>query len=571
MLAGTAVESFSKLADSIYFWRHAQSTTSTLQRRRLAATNENNAAVSRHPAELFVAQFASSTLTWSEQGVRVTQLADLYSSTDDVARTTLRLSLYKPSSSSHKAAARSVHDVNVMESRTESSSQGNVSFFLHWRLPSWTIEEGVKVRINGQLHSVSEYIGDVPSAMPESSGFGQSAAIKPASLDRSRLKAPWLFPQQHHYHPPFGKGARWVTMGPEWQDGDEIAIEMPMKVRVEELNDARQEARSLKALVMGPFQMAGLTDGPRGIDVDPGHVSDAISLPDTSHLVSLAVGKQKSHDFGQPHELSNVLLRTGKNEKNVEMVTKEALKSRGDDMAATWHVSLQRLACDSLPGTDTWNDDGALHRSTPLNKIFDNNRFTAAQLHNALCARGGAEVASHKAIEEDAVYTISFENMLRPGAYLCWIGTSGELASDDPATLGVGICNDEQDHGHDKDDVAAVSRVFVVKSVSGSGGVSVLRSLELGGSYLQEIFERFKAGIEVEMTPLESLMHSGGGEVASPGLKLALVAAAASKGYPPGSRIFAGKREKYVIAPIGQLIDERYTAYFEFTSVAPSA
>ena len=40
--------------------------------------------------------------------------------------------------------------------------------------------------------------------------------------------------------------------------------------------------------------------------------------------------------------------------------------------------------------------------------------------------------------------------------------------------------------------------------------------------------------------------------------------------YPKGARLLSGKTKKYVIAPIGQLIDEKYTAYFDFVPVGPS-
>lgn len=37
--------------------------------------------------------------------------------------------------------------------------------------------------------------------------------------------------------------------------------------------------------------------------------------------------------------------------------------------------------------------------------------------------------------------------------------------------------------------------------------------------------------------------------------------------YPPGAKVLAGrKKHQYIIAPLGELVDESYTAYFNFTS-----
>jgi hypothetical protein len=38
--------------------------------------------------------------------------------------------------------------------------------------------------------------------------------------------------------------------------------------------------------------------------------------------------------------------------------------------------------------------------------------------------------------------------------------------------------------------------------------------------------------------------------------------------YPAGSKVVTGENRRYLIAPLGNLVDERYTSYFEFE--APS-
>ena len=64
---GTSVESFAKLADSIYF--ASNSTTST------TAVRTPSSAASAPPLTLTVAQYIASNLSWSEAGLEVTQNA----------------------------------------------------------------------------------------------------------------------------------------------------------------------------------------------------------------------------------------------------------------------------------------------------------------------------------------------------------------------------------------------------------------------------------------------------------------------------------------------------------------
>ena len=35
--------------------------------------------------------------------------------------------------------------------------------------------------------------------------------------------------------------------------------------------------------------------------------------------------------------------------------------------------------------------------------------------------------------------------------------------------------------------------------------------------------------------------------------------------YPDGSKMLSGQDEKYVLSPLGNIVDEQYTVYFEFT------
>ena len=35
--------------------------------------------------------------------------------------------------------------------------------------------------------------------------------------------------------------------------------------------------------------------------------------------------------------------------------------------------------------------------------------------------------------------------------------------------------------------------------------------------------------------------------------------------YPDGSKMLTGKDEKFVLSPLGNIVEERYTIYFDFT------
>jgi Beta-L-arabinofuranosidase, GH127 len=294
---GTAVESFSKLADSIYFW-YEHPSPSTLN-----STQEEGGDV--YPI-LFVNQFVSSTLRWSlpaasagddkeeeeeERVVVLKQTADLYSNNVATSRVVITISS-SPSSSDNRT-----ND----EASSSSSSSSSANFYLYWRLPSWLNNEDggddstlsainkkekkkLAIRINGKaldtnalprLHK--KHAKTVPNKEKEeklSSSFSRSSLL-PSSLP---LQLPLL---SSSFNPPtFGKDASdYIVIGREWKDGDVLEVDMPMKITTEDLNDYRSEKQNLKAVMMGPFQMAGLTEnGDREIDIEPEDIENAVTL-----------------------------------------------------------------------------------------------------------------------------------------------------------------------------------------------------------------------------------------------------------------------------------------------------
>lgn len=330
---GTAVESFSKLADSIYFWyEHPSPSASPASTSEFESSSYNSSFDSGtgggtggtggdgesttgssntqkenevYPI-LFVNQFVSSTLRWKvkEKDVVIKQTADLYSNKVATSRVVITI----PTS---RNSIRTRTDIN---STNEVVSSAN--FYLYWRLPSWlknekedvnqtsnsTKKEKLVVRINGEILNLSAsprvhgtHAQTVPiereenqqkereEEAPRSLAFSSSAPV-PSTLPPLQLPL-----SSSSFHPPtFGKDSSdYIILGPKWNDGDVLEVDMPMKITVEDLNDSGDEKQNLKAIMMGPFQMAGLTEsGDREIDIDPEYIENAVTMLETNENYS---------------------------------------------------------------------------------------------------------------------------------------------------------------------------------------------------------------------------------------------------------------------------------------------
>ena len=69
-----------------------------------------------------------------------------------------------------------------------------------------------------------------------------------------------------------------------------------------------------------------------------------------------------------------------------------------------------------------------------------------------------------------------------------------------------------------------------------------------------------------EVVPPHTQEPSGGGELVA----LQLVPPAAAQ-YPRGARVVSGSTKQYLLVPIGQVVEEQYTAYFDFVLPAAAA
>lgn len=140
-----------------------------------------------------------------------------------------------------------VDDVLSLDQRLKvkikvSSKEDSGTATLNFRIPSWTSANGLKASLNGS-----------PVSVPNPGSF--------LSITRS------------------------------WSEGDEIALEFPLGIRTEVIQDDRPQFASLQAILYGPYLLVGLSKGDYDIQTGPKKsTSDWITpIPDeyNSHLVSL--------------------------------------------------------------------------------------------------------------------------------------------------------------------------------------------------------------------------------------------------------------------------------------------
>lgn len=124
---------------------------------------------------------------------------------------------------------------------SEDKSSGMAT--LNLRIPSWTSSNGLKASLNGS-----------PLSLPNPGNF--------------------------------------ISITKSWSKGDQIALEFPLTLKTEVIQDDRPEFASLQAILYGPYLLVGLSKGDYDIQTGPiKSPSDWITpIPDdyNSHLVSLS-------------------------------------------------------------------------------------------------------------------------------------------------------------------------------------------------------------------------------------------------------------------------------------------
>lgn len=124
------------------------------------------------------------------------------------------------------------------------------SLTLHLRVPFWTSLNGAKALLNGQALS-----------LPNPGSF--------------------------------------LSIKRKWNPGDQITLELPIKLRIEPIKDDRPKYASVQAILYGPYLLAGLSGGDWDIKAMPNaSLSDWITpIPATykSQLISLSQQTEKSN------------------------------------------------------------------------------------------------------------------------------------------------------------------------------------------------------------------------------------------------------------------------------------
>lgn len=74
--------------------------------------------------------------------------------------------------------------------------------------------------------------------------------------------------------------------------------------------------------------------------------------------------------------------------------------------------------------------------------------------------------------------------------------------------------------------------------------------------------------VRLQMKPLENSVHSQGVVTGIPAnvFDAEWVVESPKGQYPQGSKALNGHDRSYIIAPLGSIVDEKYTAYFDFES-----
>ncbi|EFN58808.1 hypothetical protein CHLNCDRAFT_56904 [Chlorella variabilis] len=440
---GTAVESFSSLAGSIYF-KHMPGTAPS-------ASSSGPTAAEDLP-QLFVNQMVSSSVHWRELGVEGSANGD------------------KP----------------------------QAQFVLNWRVPGWAKGDEVMLRVNGK-----EYL---------ECAQGAAAAAHDAL----------------GFQPPqFGAGARFCSLGSTWSDGDVVEADMPMWVVTEDLNDSRKAMQSLKAIMMGPFVMAGvllcgvaagrwlawgLTHDTRDLVADPASIEKVVSVPDTAGFVSLGVAGASNSTEPQLPAAPFPLLRH----------CNGSLSVGG--------------SCGGWPGSAL---DATFKLVAPLAGCQDGAPAGCASPHARQLLTQPAVAFSDGGLNQEP-QLVSFAAASQPCHYLTIDPSSGKLLLRQQLPAGAAS------------QASAAAQTFLLRPQAG---------MEEGDHMAFTLEPLSQPGTSVRL--VEHGQELGVQGAATDAAIIHLVPPAASS-YPPGARLLHGRNRDYLLVPIGQIMSEHYTAYFNF-------
>jgi len=436
---GTAVESFSKIGDSIYFKEvnnendcQASASSSSSSSSSLAAA----AAVAAVP-KLYINQLVSSRLRW-DGNIGCSSSDDSDRSPTFVSSPNVEINMETDMYSDN--VARAVVNIKSIDHDHNNDAQESMAFDLQWRIPGWTERDAIVIKKNGVMVEGSGVVGICGQTNNSSTTTDDDHHQQHHQQhDTTTIHNSQQRQQQQQY-------AVWCSLGRIWNDGDILEITMPMKITSEPLNEKHiSSPLNLKAVMMGPFLMAGLTvDDDRRLDADPNQLQ--LTVPDTRlGLVSLYCS---------------------------------SLSTQEGVLVVSPSYSSQMSPQPSPPPSSSSEEGGGRKDHIDVRCM---NFHQVAVTSRSLALHG--TFIMHK----DGVY----ESSIYPGKYL----------------------------------------------------------------HVNQKKGRKRGGNEVYYYYLGEEEENIGGLKFGPGLV---------REYPRGTRVIKGTSKSYVVVPIGQIIDENYTAYFKF-------
>ncbi|PSC73151.1 hypothetical protein C2E20_3677 [Micractinium conductrix] len=542
---GTAIESFSKIADSIYFRAMPQPQPSAaaaagpLSRGGGSASGSaaggatDAAAGTRSPAggaglgegplpELWVNQLVSSTVRWRDMRLVLHQEADMYGP-ESAARSRITLDIYPPAAAAEGGGAWKAGGAWAAAGAPLGGEQAR--FILNWRIPSWANTSQVQLKINGE--NVTSCAEQAAAAEQEQEGVG----------------AP----------PRFGSGARFCQLGATWTNGDVVEALMPMRVWAEDLTDARQPLQALKALMMGPLLMAGLTHDMREVTVNASLVYKYVHLPpDPATFVSLAVlpGTGGGGEGGEGAGAGEggrssppPLLRHCAGDVRVG----GGCRGSSAPLDATWRLVAPLAGCPPPPA-----EEGAAGAGAGAAVGCSPARTRQLLMFQQGGGSGGGGGGGGGGLHTERAH--------EPAAAAAASGAGPQLASFEAASA----------PGHFLT-FDAPSASLVLRQAGAGGAFAAAQTFRLHPRHPSDGAASGGASHNQPSFSLEPLSLPGGGvELAGAGPGVAFrLAPPAAAAYPPGTRLLRGGTKDYLLVPLGQIMDELYTAYFNFVGEPP--
>ncbi|GFR41395.1 hypothetical protein Agub_g2074 [Astrephomene gubernaculifera] len=515
---GTVVESYAKLADSIYF--------------KDMTPQQGEPSAPKLPPRLYVNQLVSSRATWREMQLRVTMEADMFAA-GPAATAEIR---FEPLSA--PAAGSQLLD----------------SFTLMVRVPEW-------VRTAG------------PGERSSSGGTGGISVDVNGQLWTSCPGPP--------------TPGSYCQITRQWSTGDTVSLRMPMRWWMKPLPDNRPNYHGLRAVMMGPFVMAGITHRDRGL-----------RLPaEPATLASRVYPPEEADELLSVEASWNASLRV---RHDAHLLYMSALEDGGDAMDATFRLG---RACQHTtdtgagPGSSASAASGGHHGLLSLlhgqKAVQDGSSAETASSysHSSLAGAFGSLRSLMRLGQHDSGQQLSLESMSYPNHYIAYDHTDvivlqpGSAGASDAATCSraMWMMRPGLDGAPDTVSFESVSRPgFYLAAVGpepGQAGDAACR--DASGQRCHDQSENGPCASDAYAARVTCRQSCGWCNVTASALRLRQrpmgdaafakagsfrLGPAARRSYPAGSYVLAGLNRHYLLAPIGNLIDERYTAYFMVVS-----